>query len=128
MDSGEVRGACSLLRLYLALIPVGHADVPIFRHIDRGSVKGWIWRPRSIGYSRMSELVKEALRKVGVDSGLYGLHSFRSGAATEVGKDTSIDSRLHDRHGGWAAGSAAKDGYIEESEENLLRVPLCLRI
>jgi len=59
---------------------------------------------------------------------LYGLHSFRSGAATEVGKDTSIDSRLHDRHGGWAVNSTAKDGYIEESEENLLRVPMHLSI
>lgn len=128
IDSGEVRGACTLTRSFLAMIPGGHPDVPIFRHIDWGKVKGWIWRAKSIGYSRMSELVKDGLKRVGVDSSLYGLHSFRSGAATEVGKDTSIDSRLHDRHGGWAAGSAAKDGYIEESEENLLRVPLRLSV
>ena len=128
MDSGEVRGACTLLRLYLDMIPVGGSDVPIFRKIDFGKVQGWIWRPKAVGYSRMSELVKEALGRVGVAGSLFGLHSFRSGAATEVGKDCSIDSRLHDRHGGWAANSAAKDGYIAESDENMIRVPLHLCI
>ena len=128
MDSGEGRGACSLLRLYLNLIPRGNSNIPIFRHIDWGKGQGFIWRPRAIGYSRMSELVKLALKRIGIDSGLFGLHSFRSGAATEVGKDISIDSRLHDRHGGWAAGSAAKDGYIQESEENLLRILLHLSV
>jgi hypothetical protein len=128
MDSGEERGACALLRLYLSLIPSGNPDIPIFRRLDHGKVVGYIWRNSYIGYTRMSELVKAALKRVGVDSSLFGLHSFRSGAATEVGKDTSIDSRLHDRHGGWAAGSAAKDGYIEESAENLLRIPLHLSI
>jgi len=128
VDSGEARGACNLLRAFLKLIPEGSPDVPIFRHIDFGKLRGWIFRPRSIGYSRMSELVKLALKGLGVNGSLYGLHSFRSGAATEVGKDTSIDSRLHDRHGGWAPNSAAKDGYIEESAENLLRVPLHLSV
>ena len=128
MDSGDVRGACNLLRYFLSLIPEGNPDVPIFRHLDWGKVKGWIWRPRCIGYTRMSETVKEGLRAIGVDSGLYGLHSFRSGAATEVGKDVSIDPRLHNKHGGWAPGSTAKDGYIEESEENLLRIPLHLAV
>ena len=126
VDSGEVRGACTLLRLYLGMIPPGNEDIPIFRHLDFGKSKGWIWRARSVGYSRISELVKEALGRIGVVGSLYGLHSFRSGAATEVGKDCSIDSRLHDRHGGWAANSAAKDGYIAESDENRLRVPLHL--
>ena len=128
IDSGEVRGACTLLRLFLAMIPPGNPSIPIFKHIDFGKVKGFIWRDRSIGYSRMSECVKKGLVRIDVDSNLFGLHSFRSGAATEVGKDSTIDSRLHDRHGGWAAGSGAKDGYIEESAENLLRIPMHLRV
>ena len=73
----------------------------------------------------MSETVKEGLRAIGVESGLYGLHSFRSGAATEVGKDTILDTS---KHGGWAPGSSAKDSYIAESEENLLRIPLHLAV
>lgn len=129
VDSGEPRGACALLRMLLSVIPDDHPkDIPIFRHIDWGKVKGYIFRPRAIGYSRMRELVKEAFTKLGINGSLYALHSFRSGAATEIGRDTSIDSRLHDRHGGWAANSASKDGYIEESLENMLRIPLHLSI
>ena len=128
MDSGEPKGVCALLRAYLAMIPVGNPGVSIFRHIDWGSSKGWIWRSRSVSYTRMRESVKGALERLGLDGNLYGLHSFRSGAATEVGKDGSIDSRLHDRHGGWAAGSGSKDGYIEESADNLLRIPVHLSI
>jgi hypothetical protein len=127
-DSKEPRGACSLLRAFLSMIPPGHDNVPIFRHLDRGKVNGWFWRGRSISYTRMSELVKKAIKSIGVDSSLFGLHSFRSGAATEIGKDPSIDGRLHARHGGWAAGSTSKDGYIEESEENLMRIPLHLSV
>jgi hypothetical protein len=127
VDSKESKGACTLLRAYLALIPAGHDNVPIFRRLDYGKIVGWIWRPKSIGYTRMSECVKKALKSIGVDSTLFGLHSFRAGAATEIG-GSDIDSRLHERHGGWAAGSGAKDGYIEETTENLMRIPLHLSV
>ena len=128
IDSGEEKGVCNLLRLYLSYLPEGSGHLPLFRRLDRGRLAGYIPRAKAIGYSRMSELVKGALGDCKLDPSLYGLHSFRSRGATRVASDKSINNRLGNKHGGWVAGSAAQEGYVEESEENLMRVPLSLAL
>ena len=61
VDSGEVKGACNLLRVFLSLMPEGSERLPLFRRIDRGKVRGQYFRKEGIGYSRMSELVEGGL-------------------------------------------------------------------
>ena len=128
VDSGEVKGVCNLLRVFLSLMPEGGDQLPLFRRIDRGKVRGQFFRPAGIGYSRMSELVKEALSQIGEDPDRYGLHSFRAGAATEVASKPGFDPRGLEKHGGWAPNSSSMPGYIEDTEEVALIVPNLLSL
>ena len=50
----------------------------------------------------------------------FGLHSARSGGAT-VAANTGVPDRLFKRHGRWVS-EREKDGNIEESIDNLLKV------
>ena len=128
VDSGEVKGSCNLLRVFLSLMPEDSQHLPLFRRIDRGGVRGQYFRKEGIGYTRMSELVKDALIGIGEDPKRYGLHSFRAGGATEVASRPGFDPRRLEKHGGWAPNSSSMPGYIEEAEEVALIVPnmLCL--
>ena len=110
--------------VFLALLPVGSERLPLFRRIDRGSVRGQFFRKEGIGYSRMSECVKEALVAIGEDPSRYGLQSFRSGSATAVASQAGFDPRKLEKHGGWAPGSSSMPGYIEDDAEAALVVPL----
>ena len=53
----------------------------------------------------MSECVKAALLAIGEDPARYGLHSSRSGAATEVASRPDFDPKGLEKHGGWVPGS-----------------------
>ena len=44
VDSGEVKGACNLLRVFMGLMPEGSELLPLFRRIDRGKVRGQYFR------------------------------------------------------------------------------------
>ena len=61
VDSGEVKGVCNLLRVFMGLTPEGSELLPLFRRIDRGKVREQYFRTEGIRYSRMSECVKAAL-------------------------------------------------------------------
>ena len=67
VDSGEVKGVCNLLRVFMGLMPEGTELLPLFRRIDRGKARGQYFRTEGIGYSRMSECVKAALLAIGED-------------------------------------------------------------
>ena len=54
VDSGEVKGACNLLRVFMGLMHEGSELLPLFRRMDRGKVRGQYFRTEGIGYSRMS--------------------------------------------------------------------------
>jgi hypothetical protein len=114
VDSGEVEGVCILLRVFMGLVPEGTELLPLFRRIDRGKKRGQYFRSEGIGYSRMSECVKAALLAIGEGPTRYGLHSFRSGSATEVASRPDFDPRGLEKHGGWAPNSGSMPGYIED--------------
>ena len=128
VDSGEVKGVCNLLRVFMSLMPEGSELKPLFRRIDRGSVRGQFFRPEGIGYSRMSECVKAGLLAIGEDPSRYGLHSFRSGGATEVASRPDFDPRGLEKHGGWAPNSGSMPGYIEDSAVIAMIVPNLLTL
>jgi hypothetical protein len=109
-------------------IVVAARFLPLFRRIDRGKVRGQYFRPEGIGYSRMSECVKAALLAIGEDPTRYGLHSFRSGGATEVASRPDFDPRGLEKHGGWAPNSGSMPGYIEDSAVVAMIVPNLLAL
>ena len=77
-----------------------------------------------MSYSRCREIFKEALKSVGVDANLFGLHRLRSGGASAAAA-VGVPDRLFRKHGRWKT-EKAKDGYVKESLQNQLEVSLNL--
>ena len=74
-------------------------------------------------YSRASELFKDCLDSIGLDSSLYGLHSLRRGGATAVyaNAKSKVRDGLVRNHGRWKS-DLIKDGYVDNSLRDKLRV------
>ena len=81
-------------------------------------------RPQPLTYSRASELIRKQLKAIGLNPKQYGLHSLRSRRASTAAA-AAIPNRLLMRHGGWRLESA-KNTYIQETEETLVRVSRAL--
>ena len=50
---------------------------------------------------------------IGCDKSMFGLHSLRSGGATQAAKN-NVSDRLFKAHGHWRSENA-KDGYVQDS-------------
>ena len=93
--------------------------------------ENWLFRPltatkhkTSGTYSRVREVVREALCRLGEKPDDYGLHSFRAGGATAAA-NAGVEDQLFKRHGRWKSENA-KDGYIKDSYDSRLSVSLKL--
>ena len=75
-------------------------------------------------YSRVREVVREALRRLGEKPDDYGLHSFRAGGASAAA-NAGVEDQLFKRNGRWKSENA-KDGYIKDSHGSRLSVSLKL--
>jgi len=75
---------------------------------------------KPLSYTRARELLLNALSDVGLDKKKFGLHSLRSGGASQAAHNC-IPERLLKSHGRWKS-DIAKDGYIKESLNNKLSV------
>lgn len=80
-----------------------------------------------ISYTRAREILLENLRKIGLDSSKFGLHSLRSGGASQAANSGLVCDRLFKKHGRWKCDSA-KDGYVKEKDEIKRSVSLNLGI
>ena len=60
------------------------------------------------------------ISELGLDSNEFGLHSLRSGGASQAAR-SGVSGRVWRRHGGWRSIPPA-DGYVGESLENTLVV------
>ena len=60
------------------------------------------------------------ISELGLDSNEFGLHSLRSGGASQAAR-SGVSGRVWRRHGGWRSIQAA-DGYVDESLDNTLVV------
>ena len=100
-----------------------HTSDYLFRKICH-TKHGFSLRLQPVTYSRASEFVKKQLKAIGPNPKQYGLHSLRSGGASAAAT-AAIPDRLLMRHGGWRSESA-KNMYIQETEETLLRVSRAL--
>ena len=96
-------------------------DSHVFRAISGSGRKAKLRaKNEPISYSRIRELFKEALRKLGYNDSLYGLHSMRIGGATSAAK-AGIGHALLKSHGRWKS-DVAKDLYIRFSEDEVRNV------
>ena len=95
--------------------------------------ENWLFRPltatkhghrRQLTYSRVWEVVREALHRLGEKPDDYGLHSFKAVGATAAA-NAGVEDRLFKRHGRWKSENA-KDGYIKDSYDSRLSVSLKL--
>ena len=71
-------------------------------------------------YTRVRELIMDALKPIVGDVCKYCIHSLRSGGAVEAAR-AGLTDRLFKRHGRWISESA-KDGYVKEDFSKLLSV------
>jgi len=94
-------------------------SVYLFRKVCH-TKHGFSLRPQPLTYSRASELIRKQLKAIGLNPKQYGLHSLRSDGASAAAA-AAIPDRLLMRRGGWHSESA-KNMYIQETEETLLRV------
>ena len=116
----------SLLIRYLNLSKIdlnAKSDQFVFRNVVYHKSKGtYSLGNRRVSYSRLRELFKESLTKLGYDQSLYGLHSFRSGGATSLAhtlENNPSKERLLKLHGRWKT-DLAKDMYVKESVDQRL--------
>lgn len=72
-----------------------------------------------ISYTRVREVLRQALVKVGRDPNVYGLHSLRAGGVTAAVMN-GISRRLYKLHGRWS--SDAVDSYIKDTLRSRLQV------
>lgn len=112
------------LRTYMdALSEEGHTDGPLFMRIDRwGYLAAPVYRGgKQIGdptgrmtTEAISDVVEKSMAAIGM-AGRWRSHSLRRGFATAA-LHAGADPIHTSRHGGWADGSKAFQGYVEEAD------------
>jgi len=91
----------------------------LFRRVQ-STKRGVYLRDQPMSYSRAKELLRKELKREGLDSSLFGIHSLRSGGASAAAA-LGVPDRLFQRHGGWRS-EKARNNYVEESLDSLLLV------
>ena len=111
----------NMLEKYISLAQVHDKDAFIFRSLSATKL-GYKLRDdnRPMGYTRVREVVIDALKPIVCDVSKYCIHSLRAGGASEAAS-AGVPDRLFKRHGRWKS-ETAKDGYIKENFSNLLSV------
>ena len=92
----------------------------IFRAIIKKGSSFKLDSNRKLSYTRAREILLEKLEQLGIDKTRFGLHSLRSGGASEAG-NAGVPDRLIMKHGRWTS-EKSKNLYIHESMQNRLSV------
>ena len=113
----------NMMELYLKLVNAysyGNS-VYVFRNLSK-TKDGFKFRSMNVPmtYSRVREIILEALKPFVGDISKYCIHSLRAGGAT-VAANSGLADRLFKRHGRWKS-ETAKDGYILDSLSSKLSV------
>ena len=75
---------------------------------------------KPLSYSSVRDIFKSKLKVLDLDPSKFGLHSFRSGAAS-ASANSHVSERLIQRHGRWRC-SSSKDAYVQDSLDDKLSV------
>ena len=117
--------ACPLkmLQRYIALAKINlHSDHFLFKQVYRSNrICALIHKNKKISYTAARANIVSKLKLVGGSANL-GLHSMRSGGATQAANaSSSVNDRCLKRHGRWKTDSS-KDRYVADSVEKRLEV------
>ena len=106
------------LCMYLSTFHIPpNSDEFIFRKVSylKNSDTYILRKGDHISYTRAREILLENLRKIGLDSSKFGLHTLRSGAASQAANSGFVCDRLFKKHGRWRS-DTAKDAYVKEKD------------
>ncbi|XP_072040161.1 integrase/recombinase xerD homolog [Amphiura filiformis] len=110
-----------MLQKYLELAQVQDSCSFIFRSLSATKMGCKLRKDnRLMSDTRVREVILDALKPIVGDTSKFGVHSLRSGGATEAA-NAGVPERLFKRHSRWRSDSA-KDGYVKESLSKLLSV------
>ena len=123
--TGTVTCPVSVLQHYYCMAGiVDGSEEKLFRGITKTKHGEKLRATGGLSYSRLRELLLRKLEELGYDRSQFSPHSLRAGGATAAA-NANIKDRLFRRHGRWHSESA-KDGYVEDSLEQRLRVSRAL--
>ena len=128
--TGKVTCPVKFLNLYLDAFNIPqNSDEFIFRKVSflKKSDTYVLRKGDHISYGRAREILLENLSKIGLDSSKFGMHSMRSGGASQAANCGFVCDRLFKKHGRWKSDSA-KDGYVKEKDKIKRSVSLNLGI
>ena len=99
-------------------------DVPLFRSFDARK-KRIVLGTKQLEYARLQYTLLPMLANllglsVEETTRMYGLHSARSGGASQAAA-LDVPDRVWKQHGGWRS-EKAKDMYVKDTRENRLKV------
>ena len=108
------------MKHYLKLSEISKPEEYVFRAIRFSKSKYSLCRlNKALSFTRLGELLLEALEKVGIDSSSFGLHNLRSGGATAAAKK-NLSERLIKIHRRWKT-DYSRHNYNKDSMENKLK-------
>jgi integrase len=117
--------AVTLLTKYLNLSNSdSKSDFFVFRRLSNNNCL----RPTNLpmSYNSVRQIIKDACLDLNLDCAKFGVHSLRSGGATEAA-NRAVPDRLFKRHGRWSSDSS-KDLYVKDNIKNLLKVSQSLGV
>lgn len=113
-----------ILKTYLELAEITETsdkDVYLFRALTSSKYKQSLRKKNTpLSYTRVREIILDAVKSIGLDPSKYGTHSLRSGGAT-CAANAEIPDRIFKQHGRWRT-DVAKDMYVQDSLSRLLTV------
>ena len=118
--------SCPVTLLELSLKRGDHEPLQPLFCLCQKTGTGFKLRRTPLSYSRAREQFHRMISELGLESSNFGLHSLRSGGASQAARG-GVFGRLWRRHGGWRSVKAA-DGYVEESLDNTLMVSRSLAL
>ena len=114
------------LRKYLIITELKHnPEAFLFCHLYKTKNGHNVHGHRPIAYTTALKSFKDHLSKV-TDPSKYGLHSLRSGGATEAANN-GVSDRLISKHGRWSS-NTSRDTYIKDKPENRFKISRSLGI
>lgn len=89
--------------------------------------KGYVAQKRAISYSRVREIMLQALKSILPDVSGYGTHSLKRGAASAACNSGSVTAEQIDLHAGWKS-TLSQRLYVENSLDSKLAVSKSLKL
>ena len=110
-----------LVRRYFEISELAQDEEFIFRGLSAGRGQQRLRTVnKPLSYTRVRELLLDALTAIGLERSKFGTHSLRAGGATAAA-NAGVPDRLFKRHGRWKS-EGAKDGYVKDNVTQLLSV------